>query len=97
VISESLACGTPVLATRAGGIPEIITSTDVGTLVERDIRSIAAGLEKSLSKLWNRQEIAKIASCRSWDNVAKDVEGFLASHIKQYARANSAIADSFQK
>jgi len=88
VISESLACGTPVLATRAGGIPEIITSTDVGTLVERDIRSIAAGLEKSLSKLWNRQEIAKIASCRSWDNVAKDVEDFLASHIKQYARAN---------
>ncbi len=83
VVSESLACGTPVLATRAGGIPEIITSAEFGTLVERDVRSIMVGLELSLSKPWNREEIASCARSRSWDAVAKEVEGFLSLAVER--------------
>lgn len=33
VLLESLACGTPVLATPVGGIPEVVTSTACGQLV----------------------------------------------------------------
>ncbi len=85
VVSESLACGTPVLATRAGGIPEIIISPDVGTLVDRDVRSIVAGLELCLSKPWNHQEIAIRARSRSWDQVAEEIESFLSSCVNRKA------------
>jgi glycosyltransferase involved in cell wall biosynthesis len=79
VVSEALACGTPVLATRTGGIPEIITSPELGIFVERDVDSIAAGLEQALTKPWNRAEIARHSRGRSWDVVAAEVEAFLQS------------------
>jgi glycosyltransferase involved in cell wall biosynthesis len=34
VVLESMACGTPVIASNLGGIPEIITSKELGILVE---------------------------------------------------------------
>lgn len=36
VIIEAMAAGRPVVASRVGGVPEIITSPDLGTLVEPD-------------------------------------------------------------
>jgi glycosyltransferase involved in cell wall biosynthesis len=88
VISESLACGTPVLATRVGGIPELIVSPDLGSMVERGIASIAKRLEESLSKNWDRQEISKKASSRSWDTVAEEVAKCLESKILRVDGAN---------
>lgn len=81
VISESLACGTPVLATRVGGIPELVVSPDLGSMVGRDIASIAQGLEENLSKKWNRQEISRKARSRSWDAVAEEVVKNMESKI----------------
>jgi len=81
VISEALACGTPVLATRIGGIPEIVTSPELGMFVEREVDSIAAGLEQALTKSWNREEIARRSRSRSWDAVAAEVEAFLKSKV----------------
>ncbi len=82
-VSEALACGTPVLATRAGGIPEIITSPERGMFVEPNVDSIAAGLEQALTKRWNREEIARYSRSRSWDTVAAEVEAFLKSKVRQ--------------
>jgi glycosyltransferase involved in cell wall biosynthesis len=81
VVSEAFACGTPVLATRAGGIPEIINSPDLGMLAERNVQSIVVGLERALTKPWNRTEIARHSRSRSWDAVAAEVEAFLQSNI----------------
>jgi len=80
-VSEALACGSPVLATRAGGIPEIITSSELGMFVEPNVDSIAAGLEQALTKRWDREEIARHSRSRSWDAVATEVEAFLQSTI----------------
>jgi glycosyltransferase involved in cell wall biosynthesis len=82
VISESLACGTPALATRAGGIPEIISSPELGIFVERDADSIAAGLEQALARTWDRDEIARHSRSRSWDTVAEEVESLLKSKVR---------------
>jgi teichuronic acid biosynthesis glycosyltransferase TuaC len=83
VVSEALACGTPVLATRAGGIPEIISSSELGMFVERNVQSIAVGLERALTKAWNRAEIARHSRSRSWDTVAAELEAFLESTIRR--------------
>src|SRR4030095_7692666 len=61
VLQESLACGTPVVATRVWGAPEIITSTELGLLVEQDVGAIARSLELALTKRWDRSAIARHA------------------------------------
>ena len=82
VISESIACGTPVVATRVGGVPEIITSPDLGLLVEPDAHSLAHGIETALAKSWDRHILWGAAKSRTWAVVAAEVESFLSSRLK---------------
>ncbi len=91
VVSEALACGTPVLATRTGGIPEIISSPELGMFVERNVQSIAVGLERALTKSWNRAEIARRSRSRSWDTVAAEVEAFFESTIQHQLEQPSKL------
>ena len=45
VLLEAMACGTPVVATRVGGVPEIVRTKAAGSLIEsRDPESIAAAV-----------------------------------------------------
>jgi teichuronic acid biosynthesis glycosyltransferase TuaC len=81
VLLESLACGTPVVATRVGGIPEVLTSPDLGILVEGEVSAIAAALEIALGKPWDREAMVRYARARTWDGVARELEQFLASCI----------------
>jgi teichuronic acid biosynthesis glycosyltransferase TuaC len=69
VVLEALACGTPVVATPVGNIPELLGSPGVGVLVERTVESIAAGIDAALSRGWDRARVrARIAS-RTWQAV----------------------------
>ncbi len=92
VITESLACGTPVLATRVGGIPEILHSEELGILVNETVESIVAGLERALAKNWNREAIALQTRTRTWDHVAAEIEGVFTRNSTpgQPSRANLA-------
>lgn len=90
VITESLACGTPVVATRVGGIPEILVSPDFGILVDQSVESIASGLNQALSKRWDREGISARVRERTWDTVAAEVDRTLnslaqpgAGHLRQ--------------
>ena len=74
VIMESMACGTPVVATNVWGAPEIITSPEVGLLVDRNKDSIANGLIEALTRDWNRELIRDHVSKRTWDVVAQEVK-----------------------
>ncbi len=73
VVSESLACGTPVVATDVNGIPEILTSADYGVIVQRSPDAFAAGIVKSLSTNWDRNFIAEYGQLKTWDHVAEEV------------------------
>jgi glycosyltransferase involved in cell wall biosynthesis len=82
VLLESLACGTPVVATNTWGTPEIICSEDYGLLVERSAASIAHGLQTALAKEWNCQAMIAYAATHTWQNVAKKVVENFASALK---------------
>lgn len=82
VVTESLACGTPVVATRAGGIPEIIHSPELGLLVEPTVDAAVAGLEQALAKNWNREAISQQTRARTWDQVAAEVEEMLRAQVE---------------
>jgi glycosyltransferase involved in cell wall biosynthesis len=77
VVTESLACGTPVVATRVGGVPEILLSEELGILVDRTIDSVAAGLERALTKTWDRRAISLRTRSRTWQEVATELEHIL--------------------
>jgi len=71
VVIEALACGTPVVATQVGGIPDLVPSNDYGVLVPPgNPDSLALSLDKALAKDWNRQKISEFGSVNSWEDVA---------------------------
>lgn len=87
VIMESMACGTPVVATNVWGAPEVITNSEVGLLVERNVDSISKGLIDALRRDWKRDQIVRHVSKRTWDVVAGEVkqvfEKILAGRVKK--------------
>jgi glycosyltransferase involved in cell wall biosynthesis len=80
VVLEALASGTPVVATRAGGIPSVVTDGENGLLVaERDV----AGLAGAIGRLLADRPFASALSARareravhegSWHRVAEKIE-----------------------
>ena len=81
VLMESIACGTPVVATRVGGVPEIICSPELGVMAEQTSESVAAMLQFALTKEWNRQTLTLHAQGRAWDMAAKEVVSYFASRV----------------
>lgn len=73
VILEALACGTPVLATAVGGIPEALEDPALGRLVPVNATPItlAKEIERALDYEWNRQFLKDRAMQCSWDVVAE--------------------------
>jgi teichuronic acid biosynthesis glycosyltransferase TuaC len=79
VILESLACGTPVVATPAGGIPEILSSDTIGLLTERDERKMATAISTALNKKWISDDLVEYARSHSWEHTASAVLGVFQS------------------
>ena len=84
VLLESMACGTPVVATRVWGAPEVISSTDLGILVEQNTNALASGLRLALNKKWDRQTLIGHASARTWNVVAQEVQDYFISRLQEY-------------
>jgi glycosyltransferase involved in cell wall biosynthesis len=77
---EALACGLPIVASRVGGVPEIVTSPDIGLLTEAENpRATADAITRALEMAWDRDMLSRVAHRRSWDNVAGD----MAAHIAE--------------
>ncbi|CAN5396117.1 glycosyltransferase family 4 protein [soil metagenome] len=67
VLLEAMACGTPVVATRIWGTPEVV-APEVGRLVDhRDGASIAQALEALLADSPDRATVRRYAEGFSWD------------------------------
>ena len=82
VVLESLACGTPVLATGLWGVPEILVSPELGIMVQQQTAEIADGLARALTKQWDPNRIINYARTRTWDVVADEVEKYFAHTLK---------------
>ena len=74
VVHESLACGTPVVATDVGAVPALIPSADYGLIVPPgDPLALAEAIDKALRTPWDRTAISVWGMSRSWEQVAAEV------------------------
>ena len=69
VIIESLACGTPVVATITGGSQEIICNTTIGLLTKHKKKTLTNSIKIALNKKWNNSKIKRHANKYSWNKI----------------------------
>ncbi len=87
VVLESLACGTPVVATRVWGTPEIIRSDEFGILTERNESDIALSIAEGFNKRWHHEAIVQYAQDKTWEQVANSVIRVFRSAIDRKSLA----------
>jgi glycosyltransferase involved in cell wall biosynthesis len=87
--AEAMACGTPVVATRAGALPEVVQAGGGGVLVERDDpESMARGIAQLLERPEARAELGAkgrrgIAAHYAWPSVARATADVYAEAIAE--------------
>jgi glycosyltransferase involved in cell wall biosynthesis len=83
VVFESLACGTPVVAANVWGIPEILTSDDIGLLAERTEQDFARVIAMALKKSWCTETITQFARQQTWEQVVRSVATVFESALAE--------------
>ena len=72
VLLESMACGTPVVATDIWGTGEVVASSEAGILVpERTPPALVHGVRSLLSNLPDRAATRSYAENFSWDDTTE--------------------------
>jgi teichuronic acid biosynthesis glycosyltransferase TuaC len=78
VVLESLACGTPVVATDVGAVRDILPDPHVGRIVPpQKVDLLREALADVLDNQWNSAEVIKASGVKSWDEVAQEVQKVL--------------------
>ncbi len=71
VLLESMACGTPVVATAINGTPEVVQSEVAGRLIEqRNGAAIATAVKELLANPPDRAQVRRYAEGFSWDDTS---------------------------
>ena len=74
VVHEALACGTPVVATDVGAVPDMLPSDRYGYVVPVNHKAaLRQALQNALESHWDRSAISAWGQARSWNQVALEV------------------------
>ena len=72
VLLESIACGTPVVATSLWGTPEVVAVPEAGVLIrERSAAGIAEGVNRLFAHYPSRESTRRYAEKFSWDDTTR--------------------------
>jgi teichuronic acid biosynthesis glycosyltransferase TuaC len=72
VLLEAMACGTPVVASRVGGTPEVVAAPEAGELmVERSAEGIVQAVERLLARGPDRAATRRYAERFGWEDTSQ--------------------------
>jgi teichuronic acid biosynthesis glycosyltransferase TuaC len=84
VLLEALACGRRVIATRVGGIPDVVHRPELGVLVPAgDVPALAAALGAELRIAYVGATVAARGARWGWDESAAQLEASLARAVAE--------------
>ena len=92
VVHESLACGTPVVATDVGAVPDMLPDSRYGLVVPVDDQpALEQALEQALQQDWDRDLIVQWGQNRSWHRVAEEVLREIYAMLAERRRQVAAL------
>jgi len=68
VVLESLCCGTPVVASAVGAVPDLLDETCGLTVPPGDVGALHGALAAALARDWDRSAIRRRVEGMSWEN-----------------------------
>lgn len=85
VLLESMACGTPVVATNVGGTPEVLGKEDAGVLVkERNAEGIAEAVKRLLADYPSREKVRGYAEQFDWSATSMGQQRIFEQVLSKY-------------
>jgi glycosyltransferase involved in cell wall biosynthesis len=74
-VLESLACGTPVIASDVGSVPDILPVPAAGRIVPAEqVNPLRDAVAEVLAESWDAADVVKSSGVRSWEQVAEEVQ-----------------------
>jgi teichuronic acid biosynthesis glycosyltransferase TuaC len=92
-LEEALASGTPVVATRVGGIPRLVRDQVAGILIDAgDELALTESLRDALTRTWDRAAIRATSEPYWWSQVAPKVARIYDELLRSVADTRGASA-----
>ncbi len=93
VLLESMACGTPVVASAVWGTPEVVAGPAAGVLMRSlDAQGVAEAVERLFSQLPQREETRRYAEAFDWEPTTAGQLALFGRVVAQYRDQPSRAA-----
>lgn len=96
VVLEALASGRPVVASRVGGVPEILGDSAGALVAPEDPAALAAGIQAALERGWDAEALRASVEYLSWDAVGRRHAEILRAVLAEARESTAGVSPGFR-